>query len=513
MNQTEVSATSPNTEPPPERSLRSSMMHGAAWMFVMRMSVRFIGLVNTMILARLLAPEEFGLVAMAMIVVAFVDAFNDMGLDMALIRERDLPYSRYKTAWTLSVVVGAVNASLLAYAAPFVAAFYEDPRLENLIYAMALLPLINGMNNPRVADFRREMMFSKDFKHQIVSRLSAFPVAVIAAFVLQSYWALVVGMLANGVASLVVGYVMRPFLPTPSLVGWRKLLGFSIWVQIRSVGLVLASRFDQLVIGKTLDAGDVGGYRVCQEIAQMATVEAILPLGRALLPGYSALQDSEARRRRAFLMVLGGYGAIALALGGGLFCLSSEVIVLLLGAKWIEFAGVFQLLVVAAMLAAISGAGGPFLVSLGQVRTVALISWIRLGLVVAGLSAAVPLGAGLTEFASVRVLVSLVMLAVVLRACLVASGASAWELVAALHRPVLAMLAMGLMIEWGIPTVELNLILELVWKVFVGAVTYIVVLELLWLLGGRPDGFEKETNSRAWSLVRRSFGYRVVYAP
>lgn len=506
MTRTGVPTTAPNTEPPPERSLRSSMLHGAAWMFVMRMSVRFIGLVNTMILARLLAPEDFGLVAMAMIVVAFVDAFNDMGLDMALIRERDLPYSRYKTAWTLSVVMGAVNASLLAYAAPFVADFYEDSRLEHLMYAMALLPLINGMNNPRVADFRREMMFSKDFKHQIVSRLSAFPVAVIAAFVLQSYWALVIGMLANGIASLVVGYVMRPFLPTPSLVGWRKLLGFSIWVQIRSVGLVLASRFDQLVIGKTLDAGDVGGYRISQEIADMGTVEAILPLGRALLPGYSALQESESRRRQAFLMALSGYAVLALAIGGGMFCLSDEVIGVLLGPKWTEFAGVFQLLVVAAVFTAIGGAGGPFLVSLGQVRTLALLSWSQLGLMVAGLLGAALLGAGLMEFASVRVLVSLVMLAALLRACLAASGASARELVAALHRPVLAMVAMIVMIEWGTPTVELNQILELIWKVLVGAMTYIAVLELAWVLGGRLDGFEKEINSRAWSLLRRRAG-------
>jgi lipopolysaccharide exporter len=482
-------------------SLRDSMLRGAAWMLAMRMSVRVIGMVNTMIVARILLPEDFGLIAMAMVVVAFVDALNDMGLDMALIRSREVTVQLYNSAWTLSALVGAANAAVLVLIAPHVAAFYGDARLDGLLCTMAGLPLLNGLANPRVADFRRNLHFSKDFQHQLFSRLMALPATIIAALVLRSYWALVVGMFASSAALIVLGYIMRPFFPRPSFAQCRSLLGFSIWVQVRSIGLVLSSRFDQLFIGKILTPADVGGYRMTQELAEMATVETVLPLGRALLPGYAVLQSSPIRRRNAYLKVVGAHGVLATALGGILYCVSGEFIGIVLGYRWLEYTAVFEMLILAAGVMAVGGAAGPFLVAVGRVRTLAMYSWLQLGFLVVGLIGVNIVAADLIAVASVRVVVTGLTVVLLLRVSASESGASLADLARVLVRPLAAMTVMMLAIAFaGInsDTVLVTLIL----KVIIGTAAYTLALEVFWLFAGRPDGVEKEINVRVFQLSK-----------
>jgi lipopolysaccharide exporter len=500
--------TNQNNAAAPARtqSLRDSMLRGAAWMLAMRMSLRLVGLVSTVVVARLLMPDDYGLIAMAMIVVAFVDAFNDMGLDLALIRTRKLEAYSYNTAWTLSAIVGGLNAAVLVASAPHVATFYDDRRLEGLLYVMAVLPLVNGLANPRVADFRRELHFQKDFAHQLISRLIALPVTILAALLLRSYWALVAGMLVGSITSVSVGYYMRPFLPRPCLSGYRSLLSFSVWVQIRSIGAVLSSRFDQLFIGKTLSAGDVGGYRLSQEIADMATVETTLPLGRALLPGYALLQDSGERQREAFLKVLGAYAMLAFAFGGSLFSVSDDFIIVLLGEQWQQYAGVFRLLVIAAVFTAMGGVASPLLVAAGRIRVLALYTWVQLALMIAGLSIVATVSVDLAGVAAVRIIVSAFMFALLISATVGVSGASIKQIRDVLVRPLLALVGMMIAIELVDVPSDVGQFVGLAYKLLVGVVSYAAIIESTWLFVGRPDGIENEMNLRLFRLVVGSGG-------
>lgn len=486
-----MSAGDPMVEKDPS-PIGNRLISGAAWMVAMRWGVRFIGMINTLVLVRLLTPGDFGVVAMAMIVVAFVNAFNDMGLDMALIRTQNLNETHYHTAWTLSMLLGAFNAGVLVVAAPFVANFYGDPRLEAVTIAMAALPLLNSFNNPRLADYRRDLNFSKDFSYHFVSRIVALPISISLAFYLRNYWALVGGMLAQTAIALIVGYGMRPFLPRISFGAFRELFGFSIWVQIRSVGIALSQRVDQLYVGKLIGARDLGGYQVSQEISEMATSEVVLPLGRALLPGYAKIQEQRKRLRSIFYKIFGMHVILAMALGGGLFAIAGDLIPVLLGDKWSEYDSVFRILAVAGAVTAITSSTGPILVALGKVRALAVSLWLQLGLTVAGLSFIATISGGLTDIAMIRVVVAVVVLIALIGVTLSALSGSFREVLKIFVRPTASALLMILVLKALGDVLPGTGWLRLLLEIPIGAIVYLSAILGTWHLAGHPEGAEHE---------------------
>src|SRR5262245_56164708 len=116
------------------------MAYGAVWMIAMRWSIRAIGFLNTIILARILVPEDFGLVAMATILYGRLTALTEFGLDLTLIREKAPTRDHYDSAWTLNLCVGVAKCLMLAVLAPLLAIYYGDKRIETLVYIICVAP-------------------------------------------------------------------------------------------------------------------------------------------------------------------------------------------------------------------------------------------------------------------------------------------------------------------------------------------------------------------------------------
>ncbi len=139
------------------------MAKGAAWMVAMRIAIRAIGLVSIVILARLLVPADFGLVALATMLYGLIEVMGQFGFDVVLIQNQSAGRRHYDTAWTLTVIRNLVLAGLLAAGAPWAAGFFEEPRLQSILYWLALAALVEGFANIGVVNFRKELRFHKDF--------------------------------------------------------------------------------------------------------------------------------------------------------------------------------------------------------------------------------------------------------------------------------------------------------------------------------------------------------------
>jgi len=183
-------------------SVGHAMAKGAVWMVFFRVVERSIGLVSTVILARLLIPADFGLVAMAMSLIAILELMNSFSLDMALIQNQSATEHHYNTAWTLNVLMGLISALALALLAVPAAWFYHEPRLEMVIYVLAFGMLIQGMENIGTVAFRKEMRFDQEFKFLVLKKLAPFTVTVTLAFLWQNYWALIFGMLVGRITNV-----------------------------------------------------------------------------------------------------------------------------------------------------------------------------------------------------------------------------------------------------------------------------------------------------------------------
>lgn len=163
------------------------MVRGSAWAVGWRWAVRSIGLVSTIILARLLTPADFGLVAMAMVVVGFIEIFGETGQALALLRYKNPTREHYDTAWTLQVAIGILLAVVMIAAAPLGAIYFNEPRVQPLIYFLSLRALIGGFENIGIVAFRANLDFQRDFLFGLYQKLSTFFLTIGLAIYLRDY--------------------------------------------------------------------------------------------------------------------------------------------------------------------------------------------------------------------------------------------------------------------------------------------------------------------------------------
>ncbi|MFB3077097.1 MAG: oligosaccharide flippase family protein, partial [Lysobacterales bacterium] len=227
--------------------INRGMAKGAAWMVAMRFSMRGIGLVSTVILARLLVPADFGLVAMATIIFGLIEVMSQFGFGVFLIQKQNAGHDYYDTAWTLSILRGAVTCGLLFVIAMPVADFFGDPRLVEIFYVLALVALVRSIGNVGVIDFQKNLTFGKDFKLHVAVKLAAFCVTITAAILLRNYWALVIGIATAGFVRVALSYMMHPYRPRLSLARWREIMHFSKWLLANNVLGFLNRQSDGLI--------------------------------------------------------------------------------------------------------------------------------------------------------------------------------------------------------------------------------------------------------------------------
>ncbi len=343
---------------------------GARWIYAYRWLDRLLGLISIVVLARILVPEDFGLVAIAASYMAVLEGLSDFDVNKALIQIRDEDRDLYDCAWTLSLLRGVITSGLMLVIAQFVG----DPRIAEVLWVLALIPLLNGLANPRFVMYERELIYSKLATLTVASKSVAFVVTVAIAVVYQSYWAIVMGMVAGAVASLLLTYLMRPFRPRPTFARVRDILAFSGWMSLATVVTTLAMSTDRIIVGRLVGIAPAGSYHMAQSIAVLPTRELIGPLQRILFPSFSEIAADVARLRAAVRELINIVGSICLPAGFGFALLANDFVPLVLGTEWLEIVPLLWILVPFLAVRAAQSMTLPCVMALGETRLLFRVS-------------------------------------------------------------------------------------------------------------------------------------------
>ena len=317
--------------------MKSRLFKGAMWIGAGNIFVNALGFISTMILARLLVPEDFGLVAIAYAVMTIFSAVTDMALSQALVQHDDPSDDHFHTAWTMSVIRSIILAIALAVCASPLASFYDDSRLEFLLFLIAISIAFSGFTNPKLIVFQRRLEFHQVFILSCTNKLVSFAITVGLAFIYRSYWALVIGPLVAQITEVLLSYILIPYRPKPRLAEYRELLSFSIWMTLGNWVTSANMRADPLVLGYFLPVNVLGQYSVGSNLSSQTIFQLIGPVKQVLFPAFSRLKHDMERFRRAYSKSQGILCLFAFPIGCGLAVLADEVVGLVLGAKW-EFA-------------------------------------------------------------------------------------------------------------------------------------------------------------------------------
>jgi len=360
------------------RGIGSQIAAGVAWMVLMRLAIRMLGFVSTIVLARLLTPADYGVIALAMIFVGLLDAFTAFGFDVVLIQDQEAPPEKYHCVWTLTVIRGVTLAAVTFLAAPLCADFFAEPALSRVLQLLALATLVGAFENTATVDFRKNLQFDREFRLMVYPKVIGFVVTVALAVAWRDYWALAVGMVVTRLIAVITGYVMRPYRPVPCLEHWAEIFRFSKWLMANSILRYGYNNSESMVLGKLMGSAAVGAYAIANEIAMMVSSELVAPIQRAILPGYAKLARSENGLRDAYLAVLGVTNVVGLPVSAGIALTADLFVPLLLGDKWAQTIPLIQILSVAVVLRlGLANSGTVYVVS-GKPWLTTLLSVISL---------------------------------------------------------------------------------------------------------------------------------------
>lgn len=497
-------------------SLGRRMANGATWMVALRFFKRSIGIVSTIVLARLLVPEDFGIVAMAAALMTLVVMFSELGVDTVLVRKPTVDNVDLDSAWSLQVTLGALQAlMLLALAAPM-AQFYDEPRLEPLIYVLSLAVFIQSFRNIGIVAFRREMTFNKEFILGGSVKATSFIVTVPLAVILQSYWALVMGIVASKVAHVGLSYAMHPYRPRWSRERWRELFGFSKWLLINNALQFLTQRGPIFVLGRLGGAQSAGIFHIAYDLAMLTTSELVTPINRAMLPGYARMNSGEGRLTDGYLDVLGIVAVIALPCGLGIAATATVLVPFALGQQWNVAVPVVETLASAGAIMCLLANTAPAFLALGRPSLVTFLGVIRNLVLLPGLIFGA-LHSGINGVAT-AILATTILMAPLNFGLVVKTLGIPWTaIIFAVIRPIFAAGSMYLLLHiYLVPHIligaNIAIILQALFAVSFGAVAYVTVLLTLWaLFGGRTsaEAYLIEFVGQALPGIRRTLLARI----
>lgn len=484
------------------KSLGQRIARGGLVLIVLRLALKCIGLVSLAVLFRILAPEDFGIVALAMLVVGFIEIFGDYGFEQSLLRDANSSLEDYQLVWTLNAIRGLCVGLVLLLAAPWAAEFLKEPRLEAVVALLALVPLIDGVQNVGVVDFAKRLQFEREFQLKVAQKLLAFVVTVVFAFLLRNYWALVIGLIAGRLVNLVLGYAMHPFRPRWRLVGWKRVFRFSSWILANNIVLFAGNQTDKVVVQRAFDAQTLGIMRIAEEISGMV-MELVWPIERALYAGYVAVAHEAERLRRTVIEGTGAAASLGMPLAALLGVLAEPAVRLILGPKAAPAVPFVQVFVLYGAVRSCAIGISPLFMVLNRPELSTQVTFaataVRLGLLLTGFA----------MFGLMAVPWSLVASGVTMVALLWWRSVSLGTLRAAdvpmaVWRPLTATACMVLAVHAALGALQLLLptLVLLLTLGTLGVLVYAGVALMLWRLAGRPRGPER----MALDFLRRRLG-------
>ncbi len=314
--------------------IQRRLIKGSLWIALSRILVNGFSAISTLLLARLLVPADFGLVAVATTLLAIVASVTDLSLTSALVRHPNPTATHFSAAWTLNTLRGLLLGVGFALAGFPVSQLYDDSRLLSVMAVLGIGIAMSGLTNPRRVMLQRSLIFWQEFVLNVAEKLAGVVVSIVVAYVFRSYWAIVVGLLAAQATNVVVSYAVLPFRPRPTFAHARELLSFSVWLTAGQIVDTLNWRFDFLLVGKGLGNSALGYYSVGGNLAAIPTRETTAPLTKVMFPGFASIQNEPARLAMAYQRAQSFITAVALPAGICAALVAEPLVLLAMGERW-----------------------------------------------------------------------------------------------------------------------------------------------------------------------------------
>lgn len=467
---------------------KRTLILGAAWTVGTRWSIKAMGFLSTIIMARLLLPADYGIVAMAMLVVGLIEALMDFGAITALMRKRDVTRDEIDSAWTLRLLQSLGMGLILLITAPIAAHYFDEIRVQYVLWVLAACVAFAGAGNIGLVLAQKEFNFSLIFRVQVICKALGVIATVIAGYFLRDYRALAIGVATGYTSGMLMSYAMHPYRAKWNTSKFGEIWAVTKWLMLAGVGGFILRKGDELIAARIGTTSDYGLYNVGADLGQMPTGEVGPAMLRAFLPVLAAMRGGVEEINAAVIKTASAVNTITFPIGLGFAAVAVPACSLILGPSW---AGAAQYVAIFSVLSTLQIVQAPFstlLTMRGYTKVQSKVVWLEFAVFVITAVVLVP-KLYLIGLVWARLLGSTVALVTTLLAARKFCGVSLRATAKALSRPLVGAVLMYLLVQ--AVTIQFDsYLLKLGIGVACGAVWFVAWCLGTWLLVGKPEGLE-----------------------
>lgn len=338
----------------------------AAWSVSGRFLSRGVDLVTLFVLARLLTPADFGLVAIAMVLISIVEAVFELPLAQALMRLDTIGAVHLDTAFTLSMTRALVLGLLVSSLSWPFSLLYGDARLVPLVCVLSLAPAMRGMSSPGIVLRLKELDFTPGFKMELAGKLFGCAAAALLALLHFGYWAIAANTVVAPLVMSLVSYGIAPYRPRVTFKEWRSFSDFLGWASAAQLLSAFNWQCDRLVLARLIGRADVGRFAMASDLAGIPTQSLINPLISPILAAFTNLTGDRARLVAGYKRAASAITLIGMPLLVGIAVDAKSIVHFALGPQWYAAAPLLSLLSLQAVFTLFSAPLAPLVMSMGR---------------------------------------------------------------------------------------------------------------------------------------------------
>ena len=389
------------------------IVKGISWIGSLSFLTKAAGFLEVIILARILAPAQFGAYSIALIALGLLETITETGVNIVLIQEKNT--EKYiNSAWIVSIIRGIVISIVLIISAPFVSSFFHSSESLSLLYLVSVVPFLRGFINPAVVKFQKNLMFGKNFSYRVVILLFDTSLSILLTYILKNPIGIIIGLVGGVILELILSFLVVK--PRPGFSFNRTYIGTIFhrgkWVTGSSIFDYLFNNIDNITVGRILGASSLGIYQMAYALSVMPLSEVGKVFVHVTVPVFVRISHDKNRLRSAFLKTIVSIFIISFPFVL-ILVLFPQIFVMVLGQKWTGVAPVLPILAAVGLVKALSISSSAVFISLKKQNYTTIVTFVSIIVLLATIVPFVMergvVGAGISELISSLIAIPIIL--------------------------------------------------------------------------------------------------------
>lgn len=354
---------------------KSSLTHAIGWSFADQLILQIIRIAISAVLARLILPSEFGLLAMASSTLGIFVLFKNFGLGAAIIQKKEVSKNHLDSLFWFNIFLSVVISIIILLSSPYIAAFYHEPKVKQIFYALAMLFIIGSFSTIPDSLIRKQLRFKEFFFRNLAVLIFGGIVAIIAAFFGLGVWALVIRNYINLIFAIYINFKMIQWRPSFHF-NWNDIIPymkFSFPLFLDNVLNYFVRNSDNILVGKQFGKTTLGYYNRAYGLMTMPLNKITFSVSRVLFPAFSRDQTNKEKIWSNYLKIIHLTAYVSFPLMLSLFLMADEIIIGLYGRNWEPSVPMFKGLALIGAIQTIGSYIGTVFQSIGKTKLIFLL--------------------------------------------------------------------------------------------------------------------------------------------